>query len=163
MNDVPDKRDASDTRKDIGKGLRAMVLELTPDKVEARPSGVFGVVMDWDLGNALATLVAMADGGTSLYLPQGGFLGGHAHPKIREAGQAFLTVAERFVDQFPATTDFPTPKPKHARFYVLTTGGVHGSPEVETNDLRSGQPGISELFGAAQEVITQIRVAQPKQ
>ena len=157
MSDVPDKR------KDIGKGLRAMVLGLTADKVEARPSGVFGVVMDWDLGNALATLVALADGGTSLYLPQGGFLGGHAHPKIREAGQMFLTVAERFVDEFPVTTDFPTPAPKRARFYVLTTGGVHGSPEVDTNDLRPGQPGISELFGAAQAVIAQIRIAQPKQ
>lgn len=150
-------------RKDIGQGLRAMVLGLTAQKVAPRPSGVFGVLMDWGFPNALATLVALADGGTSLYLPYGGFLGGHAHPKIREAGQQFLTTAERFVDQFPVTTDYPTPKPDCARFYVLTTGGVHGSPEVDTRKLHPGQPGIAELFGAAQAVITQIRMEQNKQ
>ena len=147
-------------KKDVGQGLRAMVLGLTAEKVAPRPSGVFGVVMDWGFPNALATLVALADGGTSLYLPYGGFLGGHAHPKVREAGQTFLTVAERFVDQFPVMTEYPTPKAGRARFYVLTTGGVHGSSEITEKDLRPGQPGISELFGAAQAVITQIRLEQ---
>ena len=151
-------------RKDIGLQLRAMVLGLSADKVRAPVSqaGVFGVVMDWGLPNGLATLVAIADGGTSLYAGSGGFLGGHAVPAIREAGRRFLNTADGVVDAFPVTANHPTPRPGHVIFHMLTTAGVRTSPEIDTATLVPGKPGVSELFGAAQGVITQIRLAKPE-
>jgi hypothetical protein len=149
---------------DIGLKLRARVLELPAEMVKAPVStaGVYGVVMDWGVENGLATLVAIADGGTSLYAGAGGFLGGHAVPVIREAGRRFLDAADGFVDEFPVTTVHPTPRPGHVIFHILTTAGVRTSPEIDIATLAPDKPGVSQLFGAAQGVITQIRVAEPK-
>ena len=47
-------------------------------------------------------------------------------------------------------------------FHILTTDGVRTSPEIDTATLAPGEPGVSELFGAAQDVITQIRLAEPQ-
>jgi hypothetical protein len=155
---MPDKPES------IGRKLRALALGLTAERVKApvSPAGVYGVLMDWGLPSELATLLAIADGGTSLYAGGGGFLGGHAVPAIREAGRRFLETADDFVNQFPLTTEHPTPQPGHVIFHILTTGGVRTSPEYDTATLAPGEPGVSELFGAAQEVITQIRIAESK-
>jgi hypothetical protein len=37
--------------------------------------------------------------------------------------------------------------------------GIKASPEIDVKTLAPGKPGLSELFGAAQHVITQIRLA----
>jgi hypothetical protein len=155
---MPDKPES------IGRKLRALALGLTAERVKApvSPAGVYGVIMDWGLPNELATLVAIADGGTSLYAGGGGFLGGHAVPAIRQAGRQFLEKADDFVGEFPLATEHPTPQPGHVIFHILTADGVRTSPEIDTATLAPGDSGVSELFGAAQDVITQIRIAEPK-
>jgi hypothetical protein len=152
-----------DSPRHAGLDLRASALELSAENVDAPVStaGVFGAVMDWGLSKGLVTLVAIADGSTSIYAGGGGFIGGHAVPAVREAAGRFLQVADRFVSEFPLTIEHPTPRPGHAIFHILTTAGVRTSPEIDTATLGPGKPGASELFGAAQLVITQLRMAKP--
>jgi hypothetical protein len=149
-------------KADVNTQLRLMALGLSAEKVGITPleSGVWGAIMDWGMGNGLATLVAFADGTTSLYLGlSGGIIGLQGHAGVRQAARLFLEVASRFVDTFVSTTDYPMPAPEHTRFYIHTMTGVKASPEIDVKTLAPGKPGISELFGAAQNVITQIRLS----
>ena len=63
------------------------------------------VVMDWNLGGeTVATLVAFADGTTSLYLTSGGgILGAGSHENVREAAARFRALAADRADQFSTT------------------------------------------------------------
>lgn len=152
--------------KAIGLKLRAMALGLTPQAIglPASATGLYGAIMDWGVQpDAIATIVAIVDGSTSVYAGGGGFLGGQGIPAVKQAGRKFIEAAARFANGFEVTTDFPTPAGGHTIFYLLTTSGVRRSPEIDVATLHPGQKGMSELFGAAQEIITQFRLHSPKQ
>ena len=151
---------------EIFRKLRAQVLALTPAdiKVTPLPTGVWGALMEFWVGQTWVSLVAVLDGTTSLYFGSGGgIIGAGKSEVVRKANHLFLQVAGRFVSSFPMVHDYPTPQQGRVRFYVLTADGVRASDEVDENRLHAKDNPLFTLYAAAQNVITQIRLVQAAQ
>jgi hypothetical protein len=108
------------------------------------------------------TVVAFADGTTSIYNSTGGHHlgGGQARKSIRQAGQDFIAVAHQFQPQMHLTQDFLLPQPGGVAFYLVTNAGVFtASAPAETTG--NGGHALGPLFAAGEEVITQYRLNFP--
>lgn len=146
---------------EAGKQLRLMILGANPVELGFSTSAafprVFGAVMDWPVGDQIATVVALSDGTASLYTTSTfGIIGGQAHESVRAAGKRFIVTAERHVDQAAVAVSYPYPRADQVKFYLLCYDGVR----VVTADLARTQDGASRegpLFLAAQEVLTELR------
>lgn len=73
------------------RGLRDMALSTPAAKLGFKPTAnfprVFGVVMDWAVGDETVSIVGFADGTASLYASSGGgVIGGQGTTAAREAG-----------------------------------------------------------------------------
>ncbi|MFQ5917942.1 MAG: hypothetical protein ACE5I0_09060, partial [Candidatus Binatia bacterium] len=113
----------------IIRDLRTQVLTLSPEQIGISPSSayphVWGILMETGYPEALATLVSLADGTTSLYLGHGGgIIGGGDHENVRRATKAFLAVAEAHRESLAPTQSFPLPNVGRVKFYVLTFDGT---------------------------------------
>jgi hypothetical protein len=66
------------------EGLRNMALNITADQLKLTlpvdQTRVYGIVMDWDLGEGVATFISLETGDASMYLSNGGgMIGGSGH------------------------------------------------------------------------------------
>jgi hypothetical protein len=119
---------------------------------------VWGVLMETGYPGATATLFALSDGTTSLYLSSsGGVIGGHAHESVRQANAALLQTANHYYQHLKPSDSFPVPATGHTLFYVLTDSGVLSGGGLE-DDLGYGRHPLSPLFHAGHRVITQLRL-----
>jgi hypothetical protein len=104
-----------------------------------------------------ATLIALGDGTTSLYLSTGGgVVGGHAHQDVRQANAEFVETANRFRRHLEPTDSFPLAAKGYTIFYVLTDSGVLTGGGRE-EDLGLERDTLSPLFHAGHRVIAQLR------
>ncbi len=84
---------------------------------------MYGVLVDWNLGNQTASILAMRDGTASLYTTSTfGIIGGQGHAKVRRAAEACVKVAGQHYGNGVPATDFPYPKEGKVHFYVLHHG-----------------------------------------
>jgi hypothetical protein len=114
--------------------------------------------METGYGPVTATLFALADGTTSLYLSNGGgVIGGHGHGSVRAANASFIDQANHSLEHLKPSASFPIPEPAHTVFYVLTDAGILTGGALE-NDLGNGGHPLSPLFHAGHKVITQLRL-----
>ena len=148
-------------RKNPYPRLRALALysKRIPNSIPkpSSPTEPWGVVMDWVLSAAVATVVAFSDGSASVYFSSGGgLLGGQAHETIRNAARQAVAVAAEFQPQMELTTDFPLPRPGIVVFYLLTDSGVFTSSAFESA-LKTRSHALSKLGDAMQEVISAYR------
>jgi hypothetical protein len=136
--------------------LRVMALHLTPGEagIAAQPGLPFGVIMETTYERGAATLVALADGTASLYFSTGGGVIGGNTP----ASKRCVAVAAGLVAQLAPVSDDAFPPPGGTRFHLLTPEGRVGGGADEQTLAGGGHP-LSPLFYAAQEVITQLRLA----
>jgi hypothetical protein len=146
---------------EAGKQLRQMILGTKATDLGLKPTPafprVFGAIMDWPVGDQIATVVALSDGTASLYTTSTfGIIGGQAHETVRAAGKRFIETAERHYDEATLAVSYPYPAADQIAFYLLCYDGVR----VVTAALTPTQAGTSRhvpLFIAAQEVLTQLR------
>src|SRR5215210_1672640 len=107
---------------------------------------------------ATATLFALSDGTTSLYLSSGGgVIGGHAHQEVLQVNAEFVETANQYYQHLKPTDTFPVPSEGNTLFYVLTDSGVLTGAGRE-DDLGYGRHSLSSLFHAGHRVITQLRI-----
>ena len=132
----------------------AAVLGIEPSE---HLENVFGVVMDTTYTNGVATLVAFADGTTSLYTSSGfGIIGGGAHPQVVRAGQSLLRSAKEHLQEFsPDASDEP-PQVGSVTIRLLTFGRRVAATEDESL-LGAGRSPLSSVFHAAHVVIAELR------
>jgi hypothetical protein len=145
-------------------GLRNMVLTTKPEAVGLKPNAaeVWGILMETGYPEAVATLIALADGTVSIYFSNGGgIIGLGPHPGPQKAGKAFLSLAQQYSKLGTAITNYPLPKPSYTRFYFLTGNGVT-TVEAKENDLGNGRHQLSPLFHKGHELISEIRVVDEK-
>ncbi|HSM50352.1 MAG TPA: hypothetical protein VLA75_03020 [Thermoanaerobaculia bacterium] len=142
-----------------------MVLGLAPGEIglspESYPGKVWGVVMETGLEGGFYTLVAMADGSTSLYFSTGGgILGGGEHERVREASRELLAVADRLASAAAPAAGTAPPGTGFTQFFLLTFEGLlsYSAPEVELGEQRDP---LAPLFHAGHAVITQLRHVAP--
>ena len=150
-----------ETGAEIYSQLRQRVLELTPDQLgDAAGAQPLALLMETGYPEAVATLVAVADGTTSLYFSNGGgMIGAGEHAPVREANRRFLETALSFLTQLSEVSDPTPPSEGVTQFVAVTTEGLRGAAAPE-EDLGEGRHPLSELFHAGQDVITQMRLAE---
>ena len=123
------------------------------------------VLMDWGVGNGVATLAAFDDGTTSLYTSGGGgIIGAGGHETVRAAAAAFRAEGERMRAQFAPTEpndSFPLPPTGQVVFYLVTADATLRAGPVEGKDFASGQHPLTRLGNAAQATIAAMRSVSP--
>ena len=140
--------------------LRTQLLTSVPDDfaISTSPEHAWAAVMDTTYSNASVSLISLSDGSASLYFSTGGgVIGGQARPTVNAAAKAFVSQATTYLQNFTATSTFPLPPFGYTRFYARTPEGVF-STEAPEAELGAGKHPLSQLFFAAQEVITQLRL-----
>jgi hypothetical protein len=148
--------------KDTGKNLRMMALNTSPKDLgfssDQDYPKVFGILMDWRVGEETASILAMRDGTASLYTTSTfGVLGGHRHEAIRKAAEKCTKIANQFLDKSTATVNFAYPKEGEVFFYLLTYEEVRlciGNEKA----INQGNDPTRPLFAAAQNVLTELRL-----
>ena len=144
--------------KDVYPGLRAQVLQLTPDQVGGADAPILALLMETGYPEAVATLVGVVDGTTSLYFSNGGgIIGAGSHAAVAEATRRWLEAGLAALPELAEVTDPTLPAEGMTQFVAVTPDGLRSAvaPEAE---LGEGKHRLSPFFYAAQDVITQIRL-----
>jgi hypothetical protein len=132
----------------------ASSLGLTPTKEFPR---VFGVAMDWQVGDDTATIVSVMDGSASLYTTATfGIVGGDAHESVRAAAKRFVAAAEPYHDKAVVTRDHAYPQKGKIRFYLRTFQDLRVI-ETDAVSAYSTSGPYSGLFRYGQAVLTELR------
>jgi len=119
---------------------------------------IFGVAMDWPIGEHTATIVTAVDGSASLYTTAtfGIIGGGPSHEAVRGAAQRFVKAAESHHDEATPTSNYTYPSKGKVRFYLRTFDGAR-LIEAESASVYSTSGQYSPLFRAGQAVVTELR------
>jgi hypothetical protein len=145
----------------VYSGLRHQALSIKRSEIGLETTSedpAWGVLMETGYDGTTVSLLALADGTTSLYFSNGGgVIGGQAHEEVRRANAAFLSEANHSLKQLKSCTSFPIPEPAHTVFYVFTDSGILTDNALES-DLGYNRHPLSPLFHAGHEVITQLRL-----
>jgi len=146
--------------KDAGPGLRNMFLNTSAEQAPIHPSKeyprVWGVAVDWPIGEHIATIVSLADGSASVYTTDTfGIIRGIGHETVRTAAKKVVKDADRYFDDSTPTQDFSYPSPGHVRFFFSTFSGVRVI-DTEWASLSGRRSKYFALFDAAQDVLTQL-------
>jgi len=142
--------------------LRSRALRLDPAEAGIEPSDsharVFGVVMDTGHPEGWWTLLALADGTTSLYLSSGGgTIGGGEHEQVAGASLRLVRMAEAAFDQMTVSDEEDLPQRGEVIIHALGFAGSRAARAPE-DDLGHGRNEFSPVFHAAHDVITQLRL-----
>jgi hypothetical protein len=146
----------------VSAGLRERIFALS--EADLTPASIRGdtlaALMDFTVGETWVSLVAVADGTTSLYFGSGGgIIGAGGKEAVRQASGRFLELAGATAAGFSKVDKHPVPDRGLLRFYVLKRDGTRGSAAVEEAAVQ--QPGhpLRALYAAGQDVITQMRLS----
>lgn len=144
------------------ESLRNMGLAMTPDKIGlSLPSNetiVYGVIMDWAMGNAVATTVAYQTGDASLYLSSGGgVIGGGQHQRVQTAAKRFVNLGQTYLSKVNKTTTTPLPSIDEVKFYFLTNTGIFVGQEQMKNFENSSST-FMKLFEEGNNVLAELRM-----
>lgn len=155
------KRKQKQSPAEVIMALRAQVLELDPSTAGITKSpdlpNVWAIMMETGYPEAVATLLTVADGTTSLYFSNGGgVLGAGAHESVLETLPAFFRAAEEHLGAFKRATETPLPDVGRVRFYLRTFDATL-TAEADENDLGYERHELSPLFHAGHSVISAVR------
>ena len=153
-------------RTSVGPELRQLALTKPPSALGMKATkefpSVYGVVMDWPLGDYTVTVVSFSTGDASLYTTaQFGVIGGGGHEGVRAAATRLVRHAASLEKQAKVTSDRSYPPAGRIRFFLLTFRGLK-SIEDDQRSIEGGHSKYSALFGRAQEVITEMRMVTEK-
>ncbi|RYD55666.1 MAG: hypothetical protein EOP56_15220 [Sphingobacteriales bacterium] len=142
--------------------MRSMALNTSADDLQLEyPSNslqVYGVVMDINMGEGIGTLVAFLSGDASLYYSTGGaIIGGFEHPTVKAATKQFVSKVQTKARPATETDLTRLPESGEVTFYFLTGKGKRRLSEKLQN-IEHGKTPVSDLFDAANEVITELRL-----
>lgn len=148
----------------VYEGLRRQILEADPAEVGLRPSpdlpDVWGAMMETGHDRGTSTLVALADGTTSLYLSSGGgIIGGGRHAQVAAATRALLAVVQRRWPELTAASGTALPATDRVVLRALAYAG-HRAVDADEDDLGYGRHPFSEIFFAGHAVITELRLIE---
>jgi hypothetical protein len=146
--------------------LRNMALAVTSEQLQitlpADQTKIYGVVMDWDLGDGTATFISFSTGDASMYLSSGGgLIGGGQHENVSTAAKAFIDKAQQYLDKTAKVDSTPLPDKNCVRFYFMTNKGKFSAQENLKNFDNSSSPWLP-LLEEGNKVISELRLIQEK-
>ncbi len=155
------KQKTIETKENAFLDLRSMAFSVTPEQLKLSLSTdktlVYGIVMDWEMNGATATIVSYQTGDASLYLSSGGgVIGGGQHENVSNASKHFVTFGQSFLDKATKTEKTTLPETNEIKFYFLTNKGVFVGQEQMKNFENSSSTWLP-LFEEANLVLTELR------
>ena len=150
------------------RGLRNQMLQGSRAKfglpAASNPTQPWAALMEMGLSRGSATVVAVSDGTTCIYLSSGGGYigGGQQYEAIRNAGQHLLHLAGQYQPLMHSTQESPLPHEGQIIFYAVTDSGVF-TAEAPERDLVARHDWLGSLYAAGQDIITQYRLISPSQ
>ena len=161
-NEPPKKSPA-----ELMREMRLKQLTMPPTEFGQNPTPeyprVCAVLMDWPIEAGTVTAVARTTGDASVYTTGTfGVFGGIGHETVTSAAKGCVKVAERHFDDSSPTKDYPYPKAGRVRFYLVGYDGVRVI-DRDLESLRMGKDKCSDLYEAAQRVVTELRLITEKQ
>lgn len=141
--------------------LRSLALSATPQSLKLKFNNkiktVYGIVMDWDINDGVATIVAYQTGDVSMYLSNGQvYIGGAAHLPVKNAGLNFANEAKKYISKTTETKEAPLPDKNSVRFYLLTNQGKFTFQEKFEN-LENKTSEWTKLFDLGNIIVTEYR------
>lgn len=124
---------------------------------------VVAVLMDWPIGDNIATVLASSLGDASLYTSSTfGIIGGIGHEKVRNAALQFAQCAQHFLHITHFSTDYGYPDGNKIKISAVTPKGVR-SIVFEMKDVEDQNSPAYALFACGQIVLTELRLTMPDQ
>jgi hypothetical protein len=151
----------SETPEKAYAALRNLALQVTPSQLKlAIPNKdlfIYGMVMDWNMGDVIVTLTAYITGACSMYLSTGGgFVKGGQNPDVAELAVEFVTAAKEYIDHAIPTETTSVPEANVVRFFFLTNHRMYGVDEQMAN-FDNNSSLLLPFFEKANEVISGMR------
>jgi hypothetical protein len=141
-------------------GLREMVFNTSPQDIgitkEKYVSDVWGLIVETGFTEGSVSLVALADGTSSLYFSNGG-----AHQNVQKESAKLIEAANHFYKEASRIQSHPLPKAHKVIFYFLTFDGLLAY-EAEEDSLDNNKDKFSPLFYATHNVIGELRKIESK-
>jgi hypothetical protein len=136
---------------------RKLALSVTPAELKlAIPHSetlVYGVVMDWDIGDAMVTIAAYITGAANMYFSTGGGKsGGGKKPAVGEAAVDFVTTAQHYLDKATTNVSTSLPAKGFVRFYFLTNQRTF-MLEERTEKLENSSSEFFSLFQKGNDIV----------
>jgi len=156
------KRGNDKPQAEVYEGLRKQVLHLKQDQLgdAFAEAPILALLMETGYPEAVATLVGVVDGTSSLYFSNGGgIIGAGTHAAVAAANSRWLATGTTLLPQLSVITDPPLPGRRMTQFVAVTPLGLRGAVAPE-DELGGGRHALSPFFYAAQDVITQIRLSE---
>lgn len=146
-------------------GLRRGALGVTEAAVGKAPPehpNVLATVIDIPSEGGMASVVAMADGTTSMYTTTGGgTIGAGAHGAVASATHALLVTLQGLIEMFPADERVDVPPADMVQITLVTATGRRRA-SVPAAAFWGKEPStVVELIGAIHDVISAIRGTEP--
>ena len=143
-----------------------MAFSATPEQLElSLPTDktiVYGIIMDWGMNGATATIVSYQTGDASLYLSSGGgVIGGGQHENVSSAAKHFVSLGQSFLDKTTKTEKTTLPQTDVIKFYLLTNKGIFVGQEQMKNFENRSSTWLS-LFEEANLLLTELRKTTEK-
>lgn len=152
--------------EDAYAGLRGQALGLTRDQLEGAippDAPILALLMDTGYPEAAATLLAVADGSTSLYFSNGGgIIGAGEHETVAAANRRWLEVAEEFLPRLEPREAPPAPPAEGVTQFVAVTPDGLRTAAAQEEELGEERHELSPLFHAGHDAITQIRLLEER-
>ena len=160
------KQKTIETKENAFEGLRNMAFSATPEQLElSLPTDktiVYGIIMDWGMNGATATIVSYQTGDASLYLSSGGgVIGGGQHENVSSAAKHFVSLGQSFLDKTTKTEKTTLPQTDVIKFYLLTNKGIFVGQEQMKNFENRSSTWLS-LFEEANLLLTELRKTTEK-
>jgi len=143
------------------EGLRNLAFNTVPGFIIANAPAdeffIYTIIMDWNIGDDVITLVAMVTGETSLYVKSGGgIIGAGKHFSVSEATQALFFLASTVAQDFETFTETPLPNKNWATFYMLTNrGNLKITDSVAHFESKNSK--YNALFTQANKVLSEMK------
>jgi hypothetical protein len=149
------------TQENTFEDLRNTAFKVTPKQLGLSLSKdktiVYGVIMDWEMGGAIASTVTYQTGDASLYLSSGGgVIGGGQHQNVNIASKKFVEFAQTFLDKATKIETPALPQSNEVIFYFLTNKGLFEGKENIKNFENNSSAWI-KLFEEGNNVLTELR------
>lgn len=141
--------------------LRNQAINVTPDQLKLKletENEVYGMIMDWNMGEVIASVVSFRTGDASVYLSTGqAFIGGYAHETIITASNKFIAEGEKYYNKAIKTVRTEPANENKVVFYFLTKSDKYYI-EDDFSNIENGTSNLVNLFEAGNLVITEYRM-----
>lgn len=145
--------------------LRTQAINVTAEQLQLKldsDNAVYGIAMDWNMGDAIVTVFSFTTGDASVYISTGQiFMGGYAHETVINSAKEFVKIGGKYFSKATRTDRIEPTNESKVDFYLLTISGKYYIEE-ELSLLENGKSELSELFKAGNKVITEYRLITDK-